>query len=154
MNAIIGYADLLIDGVDGPLNEEQEKSLRKITSNSRYLLQLINDILDISKIESGKMQLSPKEVDLIWVIESAVGVIEPLLKQKQLTLSYHVDEGASHVYGDEDALKQIFMNLLSNAVKFTQEGAVTITAKISQRALNRAKRRSLPKSVWKTQESE
>ena len=135
MNAIIGYADLLIDGVDGPLNEEQEKSLKKVASNSRYLLQLINDILDISKIESGKMQLSPKEVDLIWVIESAVGVFEPLLKQKQLTLSYHVDEGASHVYGDEDALKQIFMNLMSNAVKFTQEGAITLTAKLSQRGV-------------------
>jgi signal transduction histidine kinase/DNA-binding response OmpR family regulator len=135
MNAIIGYADLLIDGVDGPLNEEQEKSLKKIASNSRYLLQLINDILDISKIESGKMQLSPKEVDLIWVIESAVGVFEPLMKQKQLTLSYHVDEGASHVYGDEDALKQIFMNLLSNAVKFTREGAITITAKPSRRGV-------------------
>ena len=135
MNAIIGYADLLIDGVDGPLNEEQEKSLKKVASNSRYLLQLINDILDISKIESGKMQLSPKEVDLIWVIESAVGVFEPLLKQKQLTLSYHVDEGASHVYGDEDALKQIFMNLMSNAVKFTREGAITITAKLSQRGV-------------------
>jgi signal transduction histidine kinase/DNA-binding response OmpR family regulator len=135
MNAIIGYADLLIDGVDGPLNEEQEKSLRKITSNSRYLLQLINDILDISKIESGKMQLSPKEMDLIWVIASAVGVFEPLLKQKQLTLSYHVDEGVSHVYGDEDALRQIFMNLLSNAVKFTQEGGITITAKLSRRGI-------------------
>ena len=135
MNAIIGYADLLIDGVDGPLNEEQEKSLKKVASNSRYLLQLINDILDISKIESGKMQLSPKEVDLIWVIESAVGVFDSLLKQKQLTLSYHVDEGASHVYGDEDALKQIFMNLLSNAVKFTPEGAITITAKLSQRGV-------------------
>jgi signal transduction histidine kinase/DNA-binding response OmpR family regulator len=135
MNAIIGYTDLLIDGVDGPVNTEQEKSLKKIASNSRYLLQLINDILDISKIESGKMQLSPKEVDLTWVIESAVATFESLLKQKQLPLSYQIDENVSLVYGDEDALRQVLMNLLSNAVKFTREGNITITAKLSLRGV-------------------
>jgi len=86
MNAINRLRRLADRRGGRPVNEEQEKSLKKVASNSRYLLQLINDILDISKIESGKMQLSPKEVDLIWVIESAVGVFEPLLKQKQLTL--------------------------------------------------------------------
>ncbi|MDY0038905.1 MAG: response regulator [Desulforhabdus sp.] len=135
MNAIIGYTDLLIDGVDGPVNEEQAKSLKKIASNSRYLLQLINDILDISKIESGKIQLSPKELDLRWVIESAAETFEPLLKQKRLALSYDVDESVSLVYGDEDAVRQILVNLLSNAVKFTSEGGITITAKISNRGV-------------------
>jgi signal transduction histidine kinase/CheY-like chemotaxis protein len=135
MNAIIGYTDLLIDGVDGPVNEEQEKSLKKIAANSRYLLQLINDILDISKIESGRMQLNAKEVSLAWVFDSAVAVFEPLLRQKQLTLTFRIDEGLSTVYGDEDAIRQVLANLLSNAVKFTREGDITITAKLSRRGV-------------------
>lgn len=135
MNAIIGYTDLLVDGVDGPVNEEQEKSLKKIASNSRYLLQLINDILDISKIESGKVQLNPRELDLRWLIQSVIEIFEPLLRQKHLTLSYEVDERVDLVYGDEDAVKQILMNLLSNAVKFTNEGGIKITAKPSERGI-------------------
>lgn len=135
MNAIIGYTDLLIDGVDGAVNEEQEKSLKKIATNSRYLLQLINDILDISKIESGKMKLNPKEVDLAWVFDSAMETFEPLLKQKHLTSSFHIDEDVSMVYGDEDAIRQVLVNLLSNAVKFTWEGGITVTAKASRRGV-------------------
>jgi signal transduction histidine kinase/DNA-binding response OmpR family regulator len=135
MNAIIGYTDLLIDGVDGPINEEQEKSLTRIATNSRYLLQLINDILDISKIESGRMQLSTKEVDLTWVVDSVVATFEPFLKQKHLTLRTHMAEGVSLVYGDEDAIRQVLMNLLSNAVKFTREGSITITSTPSRRGV-------------------
>ena len=135
MNAIIGYTDLLVDGVDGPINEEQEKSLKKIAGNSRYLLQLINDILDISKIESGKMKVEPKELDLKWIVESVIPTFEPLIKEKGLTLTDHVDEGLPSVYGDEDMIKQILINLLSNAVKFTQKGGITITARPSQRGI-------------------
>ncbi len=135
MNSIIGYTDLLIDGVDGPVNPEQAKSLEKIASNSRYLLQLINDILDISKIESGKMTLSPKELDLSWVIESAVSAFEPLLRKKQFSLTCSVDPQVSRIYGDEDTIRQILMNLISNAVKFTEEGGITVTAKPSERGV-------------------
>ncbi|MGA7876889.1 MAG: response regulator [Desulfoferrobacter sp.] len=135
MNSIIGYTDLLIDGVDGPINEEQERSLHKIASNSRYLLQLINDILDISKIESGKTQLSPKELDIVWLIQSVTETIEPLLKQKQLNLRQDFDAKVSTVYGDEDAVRQILMNLLSNAVKFTEEGEISITVRPSERGI-------------------
>jgi signal transduction histidine kinase/CheY-like chemotaxis protein len=133
MNSIIGYTDLLIDGVDGPVNADQATSLKKIASNSRYLLQLINDILDISRIESGRMPLNPKEIDLKWLIESAIPTFEPLLKQKQLTLTYQVDSDVSTTYGDEDALRQVLMNLLSNAVKFTRQGGIAISGRISER---------------------
>jgi len=135
MNSIIGYTDLLIDGVDGPVNEEQERSLHKIASNSRYLLQLINDILDISKIESGKTQLNPKELDIVWLVQTVTETIEPLLKQKRLNLRQSFDERVARVYGDEDAIRQILMNLLSNAVKFTEKGAVSISAKPSGRGI-------------------
>ncbi len=135
MNVIIGYTDLLIDGVDGPVNEEQAKSLKKIASNSRYLLQLINDVLDLSRIESGKMRLSFKEIDLAWLIESTAADFEPLLKQKGLGVTCHVDESVRRVVGDEGAIRQILNNLLSNALKFTQEGGITITATNSARGV-------------------
>lgn len=135
MNAIIGYTDLIIDGVDGPINEEQEKSLRKVSTNARHLLQLINNVLDISKIEAGKMKLSPKEIDLKWLVESALPTFEPQMKLKGLTLTIDIPDGLSLIYGDEDRIREIFINLLSNAMKFTDKGGITISAKLSERAI-------------------
>ncbi|MDP2754433.1 MAG: response regulator [Nitrospirota bacterium] len=135
MNAIIGYTDLLLDKVDGPVNEEQEKSLKKVVANARHLLQLRNDILDVSKIESGRIEIEPKELDLKWIIESVIPTFEPLIKQKGLTLIINLDENLSTVYGDEDKVKQVFINLLSNAVKFTHQGGVNLSAKLSERGI-------------------
>ncbi len=135
MNAIIGYTDLLLDRVDGPVNEEQEKSLKKVTANARHLLQLINDVLDISKIESGRIEIEPKELDLKSMIESIIPTFESLIKQKGLTLTVNLDEGLPPVYGDDDKVKQIFINLLSNALKFTHLGGITISAEPSERAV-------------------
>ncbi len=135
MNAIIGYTELLIDGVDGPINEEQAKSLRKVVTNARHLLQLINDVLDISKIEAGKVELEIKELDLKWLIDSAIPIFEPFIKQKGLTLTINIDEGMPLVYGDEDRLKQVLINLISNAVKFTHQGGIIISARLSDRGI-------------------
>lgn len=135
MNAIIGYTDLLIDGVDGTINEEQEKSLRKVANNARHLLQLINDVLDISKIEAGKMKLSPKEIDLNWLVESILHTFEPQIKLKGITLTIDIPDGLPLIYGDEDRIREIFINLLSNAVKFTDQGGITISAKLSERGV-------------------
>jgi signal transduction histidine kinase/CheY-like chemotaxis protein len=135
MNAIIGYTDLLVDGVDGPINEEQEKSLRKVANNARHLLQLINDILDISKIEAGKIKLNPKEIDLKWVVETVLPTFEPQLKLKGLSLTIDISEGLPLIYGDEDRIREILINLLSNAVKFTHKGGIIISAKLSERGV-------------------
>ncbi|HMK49248.1 MAG TPA: ATP-binding protein, partial [Thermodesulfovibrionales bacterium] len=135
MNAIIGYTDLMIDGVDGPINEEQEKSLSKVASNARHLLQLINDVLDISKIEAGKMKINPKELDLKWLVEAAAPSFEPQMRVKGLTLTVDIPEGLPHAYGDEDRVKEILINLLSNAMKFTHQGGITISARISERGV-------------------
>ena len=135
MNAIIGYTDLLVDGVDGPVNEEQEKSLRKVANNARHLLQLINDILDISKIEAGKIKLNPKEIDLKWVVETVLPTFEPQLKLKGLSLTIDISEGLPLIYGDEDRIREILINLLSNAVKFTNKGGIIISAKLSERGV-------------------
>jgi len=131
MNTIIGYTELLLDSVDGPLNEEQEKSLKKVVANARHLLQLINDVLDVSKIESGKVGVEVKELDLRWLVDSVIPVFEPLINQKGLTLSVNIDEGLPLIYGDEERIKQILINLLSNAVKFTHKGGITISARLS-----------------------
>jgi len=135
MNAIIGYTDLLIDGVDGPINDDQEKSLNKVATNARHLLQLINDVLDISKIEAGKMKLNPKEIDLKWLVESAMPTFEPQIKLKRVALVVDIPEGLPLVYGDEDRIKEVLINLLSNAIKFTNKGSITVSARISERGV-------------------
>ncbi|MFH1702183.1 MAG: response regulator [Nitrospirota bacterium] len=135
MNAIIGYTELLLDRVDGAINEEQEKSLKRVANNARHLLQLINDVLDISKIESGKVELEIKELDLKWLIDSVIPTFEPLIKQKGLLLTVSIDEGLPLIYGDEDRIKQILINILSNAVKFTHQGGITISARPSERGI-------------------
>jgi signal transduction histidine kinase/CheY-like chemotaxis protein len=135
MNAIIGYTELILERVDGPINEEQEKSLKKVAANARHLLQLINDVLDISKIESGKVELEIKELDLRWLIETVLPTFEQLINQKGLTLTINIDEGLPLIYGDEERIKQILINLLSNAVKFTHKGGITISAKLSERGV-------------------
>lgn len=133
MNAIIGYTDLLLDEVDGPLNDEQKESLRKVAMNARHLLQLINDVLDISKIESGKIELRPKEVNLRHIIDSVMVTFEPMINKKGLSFSVDIQPEAEVLYVDEDKTKQIMINLISNAVKFTHQGGISIKAKVSDR---------------------
>lgn len=135
MNSIIGYTDLLLDGIDGPVNDEQMKSLQKIESNARHLLQLINDILDMSKIESGKIELDIKELDLKMFLETVINTFEPVITKKGLKLRLDFDERLSRIYADEEKVKQILINLLSNAIKFTHQGGITITVKPSERVI-------------------
>ncbi|MCX8034050.1 MAG: ATP-binding protein [Thermodesulfovibrio sp.] len=137
MNAIIGYTDLLLDEVDGPLNDDQKSSLKKVSANARHLLQLINDVLDISKIESGKIELRPKEIDLKGLIDGIMVTFEPIIAKKGLTFSLNIEPGAEKLYVDEDKAKQILINLISNAVKFTHVGGITIKARVSERGADK-----------------
>ncbi|MEW6420037.1 MAG: response regulator, partial [Nitrospirota bacterium] len=135
MNSIIGYTQLLLEEIDGPINEEQAKSLQKVERNAQYLLQLINDVLDMSKIEAGKIELAFKKLNLKDVLESVTAVFEPSITKKGLTLTISLDEGLPQIYADEDRLRQILINLLSNAIKFTNQGGITISAKPSERGI-------------------
>ena len=126
MNSIIGYTDLLLDRVDGDINVEQEKSLQKVGNNARNLLQLINDILDMSKIEAGKVELDLQETDIKVLIESVGATFEPAMTKKGLALTFKFTEGLSMVYVDPDKIRQVLINLLSNAVKFTHHGGITV----------------------------
>lgn len=131
MNSIIGYTALLLDRVDGEINEEQEKSLRKVANNAKHLLQLINDILDMSKIESGKVELVPEETDITALIETTVSTFKPALEEKNLTIAFDFAADLPPVFIDQDKTRQILNNLLSNAVKFTERGGITIHARPS-----------------------
>ena len=136
MNSIIGYSDLLIDGIDGPINEEQEKSLSRISNNARHLLQLLNDLLDLSKIEAGKTEIEAEQFNLKGLIDSVVPMFEGMITQKGLFLDFDIDENLPLVYGDKNKIKHVLMNLLSNAIKFTDEGGITIRAKTSDRGIH------------------
>jgi signal transduction histidine kinase len=136
MNTIIGYSEMLIDRVDGPLNKEQESSLKKVKQSARHLLKLIDDVLNISRIESAKMHLEIKELNMKRVVESIIPAFDPLITQKGLTLTINVNEQLPVVYGDEEKIKQILTNLLSNAVKFTHKGGISITASIYDIGIN------------------
>lgn len=131
MNSIIGYTDLLIDRVDGEINEEQEKSLHKVENNARHLLQLINDILDMSKIESGKIELDLHETDICELAASLTPNFEAAMSKKGLSMTFDFAEHVPPVYVDRDRVSQIFINLISNAVKFTYQGGITMSVRPS-----------------------
>ena len=135
MNTIIGYTEVLLDKIDGPVNDDQEKSLKKVKESAKHLLSLIDDVLNISRIESAKMRLEIREFRINDLIESAVRSFEPLIAQKKLALRREIHDDAAAVYGDEDKIKQVLTNLLSNAVKFTHKGEITITSRLSQFAV-------------------
>ncbi len=131
MNTIIGYTEVLLDKIDGPINEEQEKSLKKVKDKANHLLKLIDDILSISRIESARVTLDMKEVDMKQLIESFVSSFEPLIKQKGLVCTLNLNSSLPAAYGDEEAIRQILTSLLSNALKFTGKGGIRITTRLS-----------------------
>jgi two-component system, NtrC family, sensor kinase len=135
MNTIIGYSEMLIDRIDGPLNGEQEKSLVKVKESARRLLKLIDDVLNISRIESAKMYLEIRELNIKSIIESVIPAFDPLIKQKKLYFSVNMSDTLPVAYGDEEKVRQILTSLLSNAVKFTQKGGITITASVSDEGI-------------------
>jgi PAS domain S-box-containing protein len=128
LNAILGYTHMLLNGVSGPLGEPQRKSLSRIDSNSRHLLALINDILDITRIEAGRMPLTVTAFGVQDLIAEVMSELEPIIKRSNLAVRTRLSAKLPHVKSDRQKVKQIVLNLLSNALKFTTEGSVTISA--------------------------
>jgi signal transduction histidine kinase len=122
LNAIIGFAEVLSERMFGELNDKQREYVSDITESGRHLLSLINDILDLSKVEAGHMELEVSDVDLPSLIENALTLIRERAARREITLERAVDARVGAVRGDERKLKQVLLNLLSNAVKFTPEG--------------------------------
>ena len=125
LNAIMGFTGWILMGMEGDLNEEQTKQLNFVKSNADHLLTLINDILDISKIEAGKVDLVIEKFNIAEVIKDVKNSILPSAKEKGLELIYDNSKEII-VNSDKRRIKQILMNLLSNAIKFTQNGSVKI----------------------------
>jgi signal transduction histidine kinase len=122
LNAIIGFSDVLLQGMFGETNEKQTEYLRDILASGQHLLSLINDILDLSKIEAGRMDLDVTAFHLPTAIDDALLLMRERASRRGITLERHVDERVGETRADERKVKQILLNLLSNAVKFTPEG--------------------------------
>jgi len=129
LNAIIGFADLLHGGTVAPSSPKHQEFLGHIGASGRHLLQLINDLLDLSKIESGKFGFYPEAVDLPAVVAEVTGVLQATLQKKTIGLSVEVDPSLAGLFLDPHRLKQLLYNYLSNAIKFTPDaGRVTLRA--------------------------
>jgi signal transduction histidine kinase len=128
LNAILGYTHMLLHGVSGPVSDVQRKSLSRIDSNSRHLLALINDILDITRIEAGRMPLNLTTFNIPELVDEVMAELEPIIKRSSLTVRPHMPRSLPLLKSDRQKVKQIVLNLLSNALKFTPSGSVTVAA--------------------------
>jgi signal transduction histidine kinase len=122
LNAVIGFSEVLIEKMFGDVNAKQEEYLNDILASGRHLLSLINDILDLAKIEAGRMDLDLEDFDVAQAIDNAVVLVRERATRKGLTLDTRLDRELGSLRGDQRKVKQILLNLLSNAVKFTPEG--------------------------------
>ena len=122
LNAIIGFSDVLLQGMFGETNDKQTEYLRDILASGQHLLSLINDILDLSKIEAGRMDLDLSPFDLPTAIDDAILLMRERAARRGIALERHVDERLGEINADQRKVKQVLLNLLSNAVKFTPEG--------------------------------
>lgn len=126
LNSIIGFSRVILKGIDGPITPEQEEDLNSIHNNGQHLLMLINEILDMAKIEAGKMMLSFEPVDLAETSYSAITAIRTMVDEKGLTLRADIADNLPPIEADPVRLKQILINLLSNAAKYTDKGYVNL----------------------------
>src|SRR5467141_1542181 len=122
LNAIIGFSEVLSDRMFGELNEKQAEYLKDIYASGTHLLSLINDILDLSKIEAGRMELELSDFDLPTALDNALTLVRERAGRKSITLQMGVDERLGEIRADERKIRQVVLNLLSNAIKFSPEG--------------------------------
>jgi signal transduction histidine kinase len=129
INALIGYAALMLDRIYGDLTTKQEEGLHRIQVSSQHLLALINDILDLAKIEAGKMPVHLERVSLNDVVQEVAAQMEPMVKRKGLEFNVQLPGEPVSMETDRTKVKQIVLNLISNAVKFTARGSVSISTR-------------------------
>jgi signal transduction histidine kinase len=122
LNAVIGFSEVLSEGMFGQLNEKQEEYARDIYSSGQHLLSLINDILDLSKIEAGRMELEVTDFHLPAALDNALTLVRERAGRRGIALGMTVDDRLGEIRADERKIRQVVLNLLSNAIKFTPEG--------------------------------
>jgi len=131
LNSILGFSGILLEGLAGPLNEEQTRQLRMVQKSAEHLLDLITDILDISKIDAGELRLVKERFHLPELIERAVATVRPQAVERGLILDVVIAPEVGAIVSDRRRVEQILLNLLSNAIKFTDTGGVRVEAKVA-----------------------
>ncbi|MCX6900738.1 MAG: PAS domain S-box protein [Verrucomicrobia bacterium] len=134
LNSIIGFTGIVLQGLAGPLNPEQTKQLEMVRGSARHLLALINDVLDISKIEAGELKVSCEPFDLRASITKVLGIVKPLAEKKGLALRVQIAPDLGQSVSDPRRVEQILLNLLNNAIKFSERGEVTFIAEVTSEA--------------------
>jgi len=132
LNAILGYTELILDKIYGNVPEQIQEVLERVEQNGRHLLSLINDVLDLSKIEAGHLTLSLNDYSMKEVVQTVVTAVESLAAEKNLELKVRVSPEVDYGKGDEQRISQVLMNLVGNAIKFTEEGQVKVEATASK----------------------
>jgi len=127
LNAILGYTHMLLEGVSGDISESQRRSLKRIDSNSHHLLALINDILDITRIEAGRMPLHVSAFSVQQLVDEVAAELEPIIKRSNLKIRRRLPRTLPQLRSDRQKVKQIVVNLLSNALKFTPSGVIKVS---------------------------
>lgn len=133
LNSIIGFSKVILKGIDGPITGKQEEDLNAIYNAGQHLLGLINDILDLSRIEAGKMELAFTEVDLGEIIRGVMSTAVGLVKEKPIELILDIPENLPPLQADNIRIRQVLLNLVSNAAKFTEEGHIGVSARMIKR---------------------
>jgi signal transduction histidine kinase len=127
LNSIIGFSGILSQELAGPLNDEQKKQLGMVSDSAGHLLALINDVLDLSKIEAGQLKIANEAFAVQPVLDKVVRTVRPMAEIKHLSLELEVDPEAGNARADSRRVEQILLNLLSNSIKFTEQGGIRIT---------------------------
>jgi signal transduction histidine kinase len=145
LNSIIGFTKLILNEIDGPLNELQRVDLTAIYTSGQHLLSLVNDVLDFSKIAAGKMELHKEMLDFREIVVGVMSTTLALVGDKNIELAEEIEEGLPTVYADRVRIRQVILNLMSNAVKFTERGSITLRAKrITEEVELDGQRRTMP----------
>ena len=135
LNSIIGFTGIILQGMAGPLNEEQQKQLEIVKNSARHLLALINDVIDLSKIEAGKVEIITEEFDAARAVSEVYDSFKAAADQKNVSLTLTIPDKLI-INSDKRRVQQVVMNLVSNAVKFTDKGSVNIEARIEEEGQN------------------
>jgi signal transduction histidine kinase len=144
LNAILGYSELILDDIYGAAPPKMREVLERVQANGKHLLGLINDVLDLSKIEAGQLSLSLADYSIKELLQGVYVAVEPLATAKALTLKLDVPPGLPPARGDERRLSQVILNLVGNAIKFTDQGEVGLSARAANGVLTIAVRDTGP----------
>src|SRR5690606_238612 len=129
LNSILGFTEVMLEGLDGPITPNMDNDLKLINKNGQHLLHLINDVLDMAKIESGKMNLIIEKFNLHEIFDEVISITSPQASEKKITLKVDKESDMNvEINADRTRLRQVMINLVNNALKFTEKGKITIRA--------------------------